>query len=173
MAKKPRLYTRLTRATSSVGSYRSLWMGADHLLVVTSTGYTEEYRRILFQNIQGFFTIRSERRTYWAIFWIIIAGLSGIFMTATLTGGGTPIASLIFLVIGTVGAIWNYLLGPSCKVYVLTGVQTLQLPSMVRKRKARKVLAKIVPLIAEAQRELPVATLSASAIAEPPPLPLP
>jgi hypothetical protein len=171
MAKKPKLYTRLTRATTSVGSYRSLWLAADHLLVVNSTGYSEEYRRIQFQNIQGFFTVASGRKSSWFLFWGSLGLLAGIIVTINITTGQRLVASPIFLGIGVVGTVWNHLLGPSCKVYILTGVQTLLLPSLVRRRKVRKVLARIEPLIADAQRELtaspPPVLVEA---AEPPPL---
>jgi hypothetical protein len=171
MAKKTRLYTRLTRATATLGSYRSLWLGPDHLLVVISTGYTEQYRRIQLNNIKGFFVVSSERRSSWMIFWIIIAMLGGIFIMFNFSVGEIPVKSVIFLAIGALGLTWNHLLGPSCKVYVLTGVQTLQLPSLRRRRKAHKVLAKIEPLIADAQRPLQATTVPVAAMPEPPPLP--
>ena len=171
MAKKPRLYQRLTRATASIGSYRSLWLGPDHLLVVTSTGYTEEYRRILFTNIQGIFTLASSRRASFALFWGFLAVLGAIIAAISYFSEQTPIGSLIVFGIGVVGLLWNHLLGPTCKVYVLTGVQTLQLPAVVRRRKAKKVLAKIELLIAAAQQTLEPAIAEQPAPAAPPPLP--
>jgi hypothetical protein len=172
MAKIPRPYSRLTRATTSVGSYRSLWLAVDHLLVVASTGYSEEYRRIQFQNIQGFFTVASNRKNSWFLFWLFLGMFAGIIAAISYVADGKPIVSLIFLGIAGVGVVWNHLLGPSCNVYVVTGVQTLQLPSLVRRRKAMKVFARIEPLIADAQRELAVSPPAVTApVAEPPPLP--
>jgi hypothetical protein len=171
MARKPRLYARLTRATATVGSYRSLWLGPDHLLLVTSTGYTEEYRRIDFDKIQGMMTLTSERRTSWAVGWTVIAALSAILIGASYVTGGHPVVPYFFLGFGLLGLTWNHLLGPTCKVYVMTGVQTLQLPSLVRQRKAARVLARIEPLIALAQqaRWAPAPSVSGAAPSEEPP----
>jgi len=145
------------------------------LLVMTSTGYTEEYRRIQFQDIQGFFTVASERRNAWAMAWIFFLLLGGIIAATNYFMGRMPVVSVIIAVLALIAAVWNHLLGPTCKVYVLTGVQRLQLPALVRRRKAKKVLAKIEPLVAEAQRELRAAPAPApaepSVMAEPPPLP--
>jgi hypothetical protein len=171
MSKKPRLYTRLTRATSSLASYRSLWMAADHLLVVSSSGYFEEYRRIQFRNIQGFFTIESSRRTSWFLAWLFIGLMAAIVASTNYATGQRPIVSLVFLGVAVIGMVWNHLMGPSCKVFVLTGVQTLQLPSLVRRRKAAKVLARIQPLIVNAQGELTANAPTAPKLVEPPPLP--
>ena len=173
MPRKPRLYTRLTRATATVGSYRSLWLGPDHLLLVTSTGYTEEYRRIDFDKIQGVITVSSERRTSWAIGWMVVAALSVIWIGASYVTGGRPVVPYFFLGFGLLGFTWNHLLGPTCKVYVMTGVQTLQLPSIVRTRKATRVLARIEPLITEAQRSRLIPDPGVPAASQPPSPPPP
>lgn len=160
MARPPRLYTRLTRPATSVGSYKTLWYASDHLIVVTSTGFSEEYLRIRFADIKAFFLTPSDRRLGWGIAWWTGASLSGITgVTLYLEhGGGVPAGVIcgLFLLL----AAWNHLLGPSCKAYFVTGVQTARLPSLVRRRKARKLLAILHPLILAAQPQS----------AEPPPL---
>jgi hypothetical protein len=158
--KPPRTYERLSRPATSFGSYRSLWLAADHLLLVTSTGYTEDYQRLQFSDIRGFFVIPSDRRLYWHMPWVICALFSGVFMTNTLYSGRPPVFSGTILALSVAFFVWNQLMGPSCSTFVVTGVQTAPLPSLVRLRKTRKVLARIEPLIAAAQ----------SAMA-PPPLP--
>lgn len=146
-------------------------MGGDHLLVVSSTGYADEYRRIQFSNIQGFFTLESSRKHSCFLFWLFVSLLAGIIAVTNQVMGRQPVVSLVFIGIGALGILWNHLLGPSCKVYVVTGVQTLLLPSVVRRGKARKVFARIEPLIAESQRQLPLAPPSPPAVVQPPPLP--
>ena len=176
MAKTPKLYTRLTRSAPSLASYKSLWLATDHLLVLNSTGYHEEYRRIQFRDIQGFFTVDSGRRGSWALVWAIWSGISGLVFLGSFMAGNRPFVSGVFLAIGLGALLWNYLLGPGCKVYVVTRVQTQPLPSLVRKKKAAKVLARLGPLITEAQKDLgasgtaPAAEL-APAAAEPPQVP--
>jgi hypothetical protein len=160
--KPPRTYERLSRPATSFGSYRSLWLAADHLLLVTSTGYSEDYQRLQFSDIRGFFVIPSDRRLYWHMPWVICALFSALFMVNTLYSGSLnpPVISGTILGLSVVFFVWNQLMGPTCSTFVITGVQTAPLPSLVRLRKTRKVLARIEPLIAAAQ----------SAIA-PPPLP--
>lgn len=139
----------------SVGSYHTLWLGPDHLLLVNSTGYTEEYRRILLGDIQGIFTVSATGRSLtWQIVWIVLMVICGLVMLARVLAGSTPYVSGVLLGLALVGLIWNLLLGEGCKVYAITRVQTVQLPSLVRRKKARKVLFRLEPLIAAAQSRI-------------------
>jgi hypothetical protein len=154
MPKTPRIYEQLTRPATSVGSYRTLWFANDHLLLVNSTGYSEDYRRIQFSDIKGFFVIPSDRRLLWYVPWIIVALFSGVFLINTLSSSHKPYFSGAIFAVSLVFIAWNYLLGPTCLAYVVTGVQTAQLPSLVRRRKARKVLARLQPLVAALQADI-------------------
>jgi hypothetical protein len=161
MPKTPRTYERLSRPATSVGSYRSLWIAADHLLLVNSTGYNEDYQRIQFSDIKGFFVIPSDRRLAWHVTWIILGLFSGVFMTNTLYSGRQPYVSGTLFALSLFFFGWNQLLGPSCIAFVVTGVQTARLPSLVRRRRVRKALARLQPLIEGVQ----------SGMFSPPPLP--
>ncbi|HXQ81909.1 MAG TPA: hypothetical protein VN775_11385 [Opitutaceae bacterium] len=151
MPKPPRTYERLTRPATSVGSYKTLWLASDHLLIVNSTGYSEEYQRLQLSNIRGFFTVSSDRRLLWYIPWGVMALFSALFLGNALYSGHRSVVSGSLLAVSAILLLWNYLLGPSCVVYVVTGVQTARLPSLVRRRKARKVLARLQPIIARVQ----------------------
>ena len=131
-------------------------MAADHLLVVTSTGYTEEYRQFQLRDIKGFFMLPSDRRLYWNLPWGIVALFSFMALLFTLTSGGTPRTSAIVLGVSLVVLAWNYLLGPTCRTFVVTGVQTAPLPALKRRRKTLKVLARLEPMIRAAQADLVV-----------------
>ena len=170
MAKPPRPYTRLTRAAASVGSYKSLWLASDHLLLVTSTGYTEDYHRLQLREIKGFFIIASDRRLWWGVGWGTVAGVSAVAMIVTLAQRDTPVFSVTALILSSLVLLWNYLLGPVCRAYVVTGVQTAPLPSLVRRRKAVRVIGRIQPLIEAAQADLGV---PAQELPEPPAPPPP
>lgn len=167
MTKPPRLYTRLTRPLGGVGSYRSLWLAADHLLLVSSTGFNEDYRRVLLRDIQGVFVLKSDRRMWWAITLGLFTAISGIPFILGLVRDEQPIGSGIFFTLFGIPSLINWFLGPTCRVFFVTGVQTLREPSLVRLRKARRVLARLTPAITEAQadRSAPVST--------PPPQPPP
>lgn len=154
MAKPAKLYTRLTRNAATFGSYSSLWLAADHLMIVRSTGYTENYSRLQLVDVKGIFLTETDRRMWWGIFWGIIGAWAGTAMAITLGNRETPIVSAIFFVVGAGAFLWNHLLGRGCRAYVLTGVQTAELPSLVRFKKARRIIARLQPLIAAAQADL-------------------
>ena len=173
MAKAPKLYTRLTRNAAGLGSYASLWLAADHLMIVRSTGYNENYSRLQLADLKGIFLTETDRRMWWGIFWGIIGAWGGVALAITLGNRETPIFSAIFFAIGAGGFLWNHFMGPGCRAYVLTGVQTAELPSLVRIKKARRVIARVQPLIAAAQADLvmavpPVPVVSVASVATEP-----
>lgn len=172
MSKPPSPYTRLTRSAPAVGSYRSLWLADDHLLIVNSNGYTEDYRRLQFRDVQGFFLCPSDRRLWWALPWGTVAIVSGVAAGIFLSRGATPVFSTMVLVLSSLILLWNHLLGPGCRVYVVTGVQTGELPSLVRRGKTERILRRLQPLIETAQADLASRPADSTTLMEPvmPPL---
>lgn len=154
MAREPKPYTRLTRNTAGAASYASLWLGRDHLLLVRSTGFMETYARVYLRDIKAVFVMATDRRTWWAIGWAVPAFVFGLVAVGHVVNGEVPFVSGSLFVLMVGALIWNLLLGPGSHVYVVTGVQTARLPSVVRLRQARRVLAKIQPLIGAAQADL-------------------
>jgi hypothetical protein len=132
----------------------TLWLAKDHLLSVDSMGgYTEEYKRFYFRDIQAI-TIR--RTVTWAVWNGVNALFAALFLFFALSvndpvGFGFLIgfASLfgLFLLV-------NALRGATCQCHLRTAVQTEELPSLCRARVARKVLARLRPLIEAAQGTL-------------------
>ena len=53
-------YKRLA-SNRGLGKLHSLWLAEDHLLVVESTGYSEEYTRYYLKDIQAIISRRSSR----------------------------------------------------------------------------------------------------------------
>jgi hypothetical protein len=154
-----REYRRLTRTrTRSVfgivsTARTSLWLGKDHLLCIDMAGYAETYKRFYFRDIQAIYF----RRT---IEWLIVALILGAF--AAMLGllailGGNAIVAWICGSLGgllTLGLLLDLLAGPTCKAYLRTAVQTEDLVSVHRVRKARQILERLRPLIAAAQGQL-------------------
>jgi len=169
MAKAPKLYTRIARPVSSLGTYTSLWLAADHVMQVESTGYSERYQRFQFGDIQGFFVLGSSRRFYWSCVGWVATLIPAISVGRVLWEEETPAFSAVFLILGLTFLIWNYALGPACKVRLVTKVQTVPLGALVRRRKALKVLGRLQPLIEAAQSDLvkPVAAVSGATAAVP------
>lgn len=154
-----REYVKLTPVRQRGGfaiasSARSnLWLGPDHLLCVETEGHAESYKRFYFRDIQAI-TLRKTNR---------------LGLLAVVTGGLTALLGAIALAMSAIEARWvfgilaaicaipfvaNFLYGPTCACQLRTAVQTENIPSMGRVRRARKVIARIRPLIAAAQGQI-------------------
>jgi hypothetical protein len=152
-------YKRLTRARPrsrfsvvSAGS-SSLWLGPDHLLCIDSTGFTENYKRFYFRDIQAVIVRKTDGYKYWSLG----LGIVGLFFAIIAAVTSDSVGRIVWF--SFAGLFWlimslNLALGPTTACYLQTAVQNEQLPSVVRLRKARKVLNILRPLIASAQGEL-------------------
>ena len=164
-------YQRLTRARlrragffTAVATRSSLWLGKDHLLGIDSNGYGEDYKRFYFRDIQAVTIRKTTRRRLWnwilaiplaPCFIVLIVGLVDISRRQIQTddywgliGWGIPFGIVLGLM------LTNTLRGPGCVCHLHTAVQTEELPSLNRVRRARMVLDRLRPLIAAAQGQL-------------------
>lgn len=157
MQTEPSPYTRLTRNTAGVSTYSSLWLGHDHLLVVTSTGFSETYSRIMLSDIKALFVTATSRHLWWGAPWAVIALVSAIRAIMVFVGHDVPVFSGFFLVVSAGALALNVAWGAGCRVHVMTGVQNTVLPSLVRIKKTRAVLEQLQPLIIAAQANRAVA----------------
>ena len=154
-----REYIRLTplrqrRGFAVISSSRSnLWLGPDHLLCVETEGYTESYKRFYFRDIQAI-TLRKTARM--GVIATVTGLLAGLFSFVALAVAAIE-AKWVFGILAGICAIpflLNLLYGPSCACRLQTAVQTEDMPSMGRVRRARKVIARLRPLIAGAQGQI-------------------
>ncbi|HZR47537.1 MAG TPA: hypothetical protein VFA47_12570, partial [Candidatus Manganitrophaceae bacterium] len=82
MAEKEKEYRRLPGRGIKRGGFlaltairATLWEGKDHLLCLYRTGYTEEYKRFYYRDIQAFITRKTARGSAWngiALLFIIL-----------------------------------------------------------------------------------------------------
>jgi hypothetical protein len=171
-------YHRLTRARRRPGiavvtvSQFSLWLGRDHLLLIESNGYTENYKRFYFRDIQAIMVRRTDARRTISIVLGILAGLLMLIGVLTNNTIGIITFSAIALVTCLIPLWINLLLGPTCMCELRTAVQTEDLP-IRRVGKARKILQRIRPLIAEAQGQITPEEVEAQmrVLAATPPMP--
>jgi hypothetical protein len=108
-----------------------IYRGPDHLLILQSTGYTEEYKRIFYRDIR-YVEIRKTQAQIWH------AVISGVFLLLVfllyfvhVPGGLVAVFCFPFF-------IWflaNLLRGPTCDCFVSTNVQTLKIPAPGRMKK--------------------------------------
>src|ERR1051326_741686 len=152
MAEPNNTYKRLPGRGAGLVSISRLFLGPDHLLLVETQGYSEIYKRFYFQDVQALLI----RRT---VTWIAITIVSALF--AAFFGGVAWLvddlarALWVFLAGISIGAlILNLLLGPTCACYIKTAVQTDELPSLKRWKRAQKVFGRMKPLIEAAQGTL-------------------
>ena len=157
-------YKRLTRERTPLrfsvafASRSSLWMADDHLLLVESTSFTENYKRFFFRDIQAITVRKSPARAVWNGILGGLLAIGAIIFAADVNadGWGTGAVVLACIILGLFGLpmLINTLLGPACACQIRTAVQIEDLPSLCRVRQTHKALNKIRPLIAAAQGQL-------------------
>ncbi len=122
---------------SALVSRCTLYLGKDHILSVENQGFSEDYKRFYFSDIQAIITRKTRRWAAWNIGLTCAIALAGLLLPHTRSAG------IFFWVL--CGAcvpflLVNILRGPSCICHIMTAVQEEQLPSLNRVRLARKVI---------------------------------
>lgn len=150
MADKP--FRRLPGRSSALFAKRTLWEADDHLLLVSSTGVSESYRRFFYRDIGAIIVARTRTWITQAIVFALLAlvlGLGGYWAISRIE----VLAGVLWAVAGFFAllAAASLLRGPTCKCALRTPLQTHPLPSLNRLRTARKVIAKMKPRIEAAQ----------------------
>jgi hypothetical protein len=128
----------------------SLYLGDDHVLAVESTGFSEDYKRFYFSDIQAIITRRTRCGTTWSIILALMIACSlmgALFLEIESVRILSWILSGTFLVFLSV----NIFRGPTCICHIVTAVQEDQLPSLNRLRVARKVIGTLRIVIEKAQ----------------------
>jgi hypothetical protein len=160
MAEASANYTKLPgrglrRATFAISATRCrLWLGADHLLAVDYTIASEEYRRFYFRDIEAFIIRRTARRQVWNwILLVLILITAGPFVIGWRSegNGGLLVAAICIAAFWLIFMLVNTLRGATCETHIRTAAQLEQLPSLGRFPAARKVMARLQPLILAAQ----------------------
>jgi hypothetical protein len=149
-----------------------IFAGPDHLLVVMHRGYSEDYKRFYFKDIQAVIL----RKTLRSMVHIIMSSVMlSVFLA--LIGMGMywkwDMVAIVMLAIG--GAffvpflLYELIRGPSCAVWIRSAVQEERLFALNRIRTARKAIRQINALLAESQGPLAESAQSSA----PPPIPAP
>ncbi len=151
MARTPRLYQKLVGWRGSVGSRFSLWLGEGHVLLAEGNMMTERYQRVWLRDIQGFLT-RPSREAGWVT--AVGVGLVLLFTVCALAVADADVAIVcwVFAAMSAPILIYGLVSARTCRFYVVTAVQRTEWPNVARRRKARKLLARLEPLIREAQQ---------------------
>lgn len=134
-------------ATAAISTRHRLWLGPDHLLAVANHGYSEEYKRFYFKDIQTILVRKTRAGAIWnaafgawatAFLTLILLGLyqswPQIYIVSLAVYGIVP--ALVCLAVNTAK-------GPTCATYLRTAVQTERLYALGRQRPARRAMARI------------------------------
>jgi hypothetical protein len=131
----------------------SVWMASDHLLLVKSARFREEYKRFFFRDIQAIVMTSAPRfhistRSAWiALLWLCAYGIGSL--------SALP-PDLLKWALGLIGFlvvfVWAYVSArSSCRCRIYTAVSSEALPSLYRTWTAERFMKKVEPAIAQAQ----------------------
>ncbi|MGO9227648.1 MAG: hypothetical protein ACLQKA_00360 [Bryobacteraceae bacterium] len=134
----------------------SVWLGPDHLLLVKSARFREEYKRFYFRDIQAIVTANaprlhiSTRFLLIAVLWLWALGTVGVMEREH--PAGSSIEWIPWAVAAVLLVAWIYIsAGWSCRCRIYTAVSSEPLPSLYRTWTARRFLKKVEPYLAQAQ----------------------
>jgi hypothetical protein len=137
----------------------SVWLGADHLLLVKSSRFREVYRRFYFRDIQAIVTAKaprfhiSTRSVGLFAAWLLGLGfMMGVQVGLRARSIHTSITGIWWAVLGALVIAWIYVSAArSCRTRIYTAVSAEELPSLYREWTARRFLNRVAPLITQAQ----------------------
>src|SRR3954463_10314707 len=122
--KKAAPYKKLPGFGRGLASYTRLYLGADHLLQVSSTMFTERYKRFYFRDVQAIIILRTP---IWIWFMFALGGCGALMLFIALISQDDKVAVWVFSVLAGLFltfAVAHALRGPSCRCYIRTAVQT-------------------------------------------------
>lgn len=131
----------------------SLYLSDDHILAVDNNGFSEDYKRFYFSDIQAIITRKTRRGATWSI---VLASMFACSLIGGLFLEKEPARIFFWVLSGTflVFLLANIFRGPTCVCHIMTAVQEDQLPSLNRLRVARKVIGTLRHAIERAQGRL-------------------
>jgi hypothetical protein len=146
-------YRKLPGRLRGVIHGASVWAGSDHLLLVCSTRFREEYKRFFYRDIQAI-AVAEDRRFPVPTPTILLAAIA--IAAGIVTGRFAPrLAPFWWIPLAALAGAWLYVsIAQSCRCRIYTAVSGDELPSIYRRWTARRFLAAAEPLIAATQGSL-------------------
>src|SRR5262245_35519642 len=141
-------YVRLPGRSRGIVGTAALWLGADHVLLVQTRGYTEYYRRFYFRDVQALLLRRTSAARN--VSFALVAFLLIMIAAAAASGNAWPFWIVAAVPLAT-ALLLHLLYGPSCVCHVRTAVETTELTALRRVRAASKTLARLRALVEDAQ----------------------
>ena len=148
------IYTKLTPTNRSFFGYTQLWLAPDHILLLTSSRFAEDYKRFAIAEIESIVVTDLPSRLPLQVI-LILAALAWISLSFTVN---SMFAKGAFLITGTLALLWPILdiaRGPRCRCFLYTRVSKELLAPVSRTRIAQTFLATLRPMIEAAQGLMP------------------
>jgi hypothetical protein len=149
------IYTKLTARNRGLTGYSQLWLAPDHLLLLTSTRLSEEYKRFAFSDIQSIVVTERPPRVVLQVI-MVLAALAMMSMWFSVESVS---AKLFFEITGALMLlipIVDIARGARCRCFLHTRVSGELLTPVSRMKTARAFLATVRPLIEAVQGVLPM-----------------
>lgn len=164
MTEPPIHYSKLPGPGLSWSGWTRLWLAGDYLLEMNWTIFTERYHRFFLHEIRGVIAQRTKTGAAWNIA-LASLGTFGFAVAGALVWGGFKVPNeegriALWVFAGIMAApalaiyvllLINVLLGPTCRFYIQTAAGTRLLAAPTRLRRARRLLAALVPHIESVQ----------------------
>ena len=150
MAERSLPYRRIAGHGTGLGAHARLYQGPDHVLQVSSTGFSETYKRFYFRDIQA---IILENKP-WRLWWTCSLGILLLLFLAPASMTTGVVAAIYWVVVAScaVALMINWALGPSCACYIRTAVQTERLRALTRIRTGRAFMTRAAELVGQFQQ---------------------
>ena len=149
----PPVYKKLPGRGTNFLERITLYLAPDHLLYVSSTGFSESYRRFYYRDIHSV----TVRKTATGLLFNVLSGtLLFLCLVGALSTGGAAgwIGWGISAALCVTLLLINVLRGPTCVCDIHTAVQSRRLYSVNRLRRAARLLAVLRPLLLAAQGQI-------------------
>ena len=143
-------YRRLPGRRRGIVHAASVWLGDDHLLLVRSVGFREEYKRYYLRDVQAIAVAQAPR--FHISSRAMAAGAAWLLTTLAVIPNYLRVVPYLWVIAATVVAAWLFISAAcSCRCRIYTAVSSDELPSVYRTWTARRFLAAVGPKIGEAQ----------------------
>jgi len=159
----PNPYHRLTGRRRTLLGYSQLWLGDDHILLVQSTRFAEDYRRFALTDIQAISVTDLPSR----LFQQVAMAAAALAWTLSALAVNFILAKFFLAFTGSLAlayAVIDLARGDRCRCYLHTAVSKELLATVSRSRTAQVFLARVRPAIEAAQGRVTTEELAAVGI---------
>ena len=150
-------FTRFQARRRGIIRRASLWDAGDYVLSVNGSAFSERYRRFYYRDIKAIVVQKGPRMGSLGALVLLAFGATFFGIVAATSGWG-PWANVFWLApCSWLGAITYVNVARSCRVFIYTAVSSEELPAILRRSAAGRVVPQLLEKIREVQGNLVVA----------------